>query len=66
MAWHGVHIGKKFLGQLWSSRYPRVVGHVDDLVEFSPDRARALKQQVEGLKAQLFECDQEVQRLEEA
>lgn len=31
LAWHGVHLGGKFLGQLWSSRNPTVVGHIDDL-----------------------------------
>lgn len=30
-AWTGIHLGSELLGKVWSSRTPRVVGHVDDL-----------------------------------
>ena len=41
LAWQGVHLGKKFLGQLWSSRNPRVVGHINDLPEILAEREEA-------------------------
>lgn len=30
-AWTGIHLGAELLGKVWSSRTPRVIGHVDDL-----------------------------------
>lgn len=37
-AWPGIHLAKDKLGSRWSSREPRIIGHVDDLPEILEQR----------------------------
>ena len=36
MAWGGIHLTDKIakVGDLWSSRNPKVIGHIDDFEEY--------------------------------